>query len=138
MSDSKAPLKPLPKPVHWDVEFWNAARRGELVVQKCIECGHLQHYPRPACANCWSDMIEWIPLSGRGRIHSFTVVRIPQHPAFKDEAPFTMIEVELDEGVRIISRLTEEPEEPVQVGARVEVVFVPTHDEAIHLPYFRL
>jgi uncharacterized OB-fold protein len=138
VADAPTPRKPLPSPVHWDAEFWLAAKRGELVAQRCSECRHMQHYPRPACANCWSTDIEWERLSGLGRIHTFTLVRIPQNPAFKDEAPFTLIDVELDEGVRIVSRLAEEPSEPVAIGARVRVEFVPTADDEVWLPFFRI
>lgn len=125
-----------PIPVAWDREFWAYAGRGLLSAQRCHDCGWLQHYPKPVCGACLSEALVFEPLSGRGRIYSFTTVRRPGDPSFLDQAPFTMLDVALDEGIRIISRLADERDaDHIAIGNEVHVVFVPTAS-GTPLPYF--
>lgn len=130
--------KPLPTFVAWDETFWANARRGVLSVQKCRSCGRLQFYPRPVCVNCFGRSLEWQPVSGRGLIHSFTFVYAPVHPAFMPEVPIILAEIELEERVRMISRIVNcEPAE-VELGKSVVAVFLETAAEAVRLPHFEL
>lgn len=128
--------KPVPTPVHWDLGFWDLAAQGILSAQHCRNCGHLQHYPRPACVVCLSDDREWQHLSGRGEIFSFTIVRRPIDPSFGPEAPFALIDVLLEEGIRLLSRLADESHAAdLAIGDPVCVVFRET-ENGLHLPYF--
>lgn len=126
--------RPIPSPVHWDRAFWDAASRGVLVAQRCIECGHRQHYPRPACGNCLSRNRDWDELSGRGTIYSYTVVRQPVHPAFVDAAPYVFVDVALDEGLRMVSTMVGAGPNDVCIGDRVLVIFRRAGE--VSLPYF--
>ncbi len=129
--------RPTPVPVHWDREFWELAGQGILGAQECLDCGHLQHYPRPVCVNCLSRNRTWRRLSGRGRVYSFTTVRRPENRAFASEAPFTLIDVDLDEGLRLVSRLADETQAPaLAIGDTVTAVFRPVGDGSLKLPYF--
>lgn len=130
--------KPLPTPVAWDEPFWMHAKAGRLSVQECRSCHRLQFYPRPVCANCLGREFSWLPVSGDGHVHSFTFVRVPDSASFKDEVPILLVEVELNEGVRMLSRLIGcEPDE-VTLGTAVRVRFDATEDESILLPHFEL
>lgn len=95
-----------PKPPDNDVSrpYWKAAANGQLLIQKCGSCSALRHYPRLICDQCYSNATEWIVASGRGSIHSWTIVHHAFHPAFKDELPYTLVTVDLDEGPRAIGR----------------------------------
>ncbi|CAN5201870.1 Zn-ribbon domain-containing OB-fold protein [soil metagenome] len=128
--------KPVPTQVHWDREFWNLSAQGILSAQRCRDCGHLQHYPRPACGKCLSSDRTWQHLSGRGVVYSFTVVRRPFTPGFDSEAPFVLLDVQLEEGIRMLSRLADESQAPyLAIGDSLEVVFHQTENE-LYLPYF--
>jgi uncharacterized OB-fold protein len=63
---------------------------------------------------------------------------VPRNPAFKDEVPIYYINVILDEGVIVESKLVGDNKEKVKTGDRVKVVFQQTHDPAIKLPCFEL
>jgi uncharacterized OB-fold protein len=137
MAEARAPQKSLPKVNPVDAPFWRAAAAGKFLLQKCKSCGKVQFFPRPACVDCFGEP-EWVEAKGTGRIHTFTLVRVPRNPAFKDETPIYYINVILDEGVIIESRLMGDSRERVKIGDRVRVVFQETRDPEIKLPCFEL
>lgn len=137
MAEARMPQKSLPKINKVDERFWQAAANEKFLLQKCKSCGKMQFFPRVACVDCFGEL-DWIESKGTGKIHSFTLVRVPRNPAFKDEVPIYYINVILDEGVIIESKLVGDSKEKVKTGDRVRVVFQPTHDPAIKLPCFEL
>jgi len=137
MAEARMPQKSLPKVNKVDERFWQAAANEKFLLQKCRSCGKLQFFPRVACVECFGEL-DWIESKGTGKIHSFTLVRVPRNPAFKDEVPIYYINVILDEGVIIESKLVGDSKETVRTGDRVKAVFQPTHDPAVKLPCFEL
>lgn len=135
---SDAPMKPAPPESELSRPYWEAAAKGELVIQQCGSCGALRHYPRLICDQCYSDEVSWKSASGRGTIHSWTVAHHPFHPAFKDELPYTIVTVDLEEGPRALGRWSGDMPEiglPVQGrfkidGAMPELIFEPTTSPA--------
>ncbi|MBI2886011.1 MAG: Zn-ribbon domain-containing OB-fold protein [Chloroflexi bacterium] len=122
MADYKKPL-PRPENIELTKPFWAAAKRHELVVQRCKHCSNWIFYPREQCPICFSQELEWAKASGRGRVHAYTVVYQPAHPAFQDEAPYTFAVVQLDEGVRMATNIVGIPPDQVKVDMPVEVAF---------------
>jgi uncharacterized OB-fold protein len=96
--------KPIPHPTALSRPYWEAAAQGRLVLQRCTACGKVRHYPRLLCDHCYSDAVDWIPASGRGKVHSWTVAHHAFHAAFAAELPYTLVTVDLDEGVRALGR----------------------------------
>jgi uncharacterized OB-fold protein len=137
MAEARAPQKSLPKINPVDRPFWEGARNNKFLLQKCNSCGKVQFFPRIACVDCFGEM-SWIEAKGTGKIHSFTLVRVPRNPAFKEEAPIYYINVILDEGVIIESRLLGDNKEKVKMGDRVKVRYEQTHIPEIKLPCFEL
>ena len=117
--------KPLPNPANEEHTrpFWDATKRHELVMPRCNTCAELYFYPREACPNCLSSDLAWEPVSGKGRIYSYTVVHQPVHPGFRDEAPYVYAMIQLDEGPRMVSNLVECPLDEVKVDMPVTAVF---------------
>ena len=109
--------------------FWDAARRRELVVQRCEACGAHQLYPRPYCIACQSDAVAWVPASGRGFVYAVTTVRIPVQPTL--EPPYAVALVELDEGPRLLGGVPAR----CAIGSRVRVAWRERED-APPLPEF--
>jgi uncharacterized OB-fold protein len=131
------PQKSIPKINKVDQAFWEGAARDKLLLQKCQSCGKAQFFPRVACVDCFGEL-DWMESKGTGKIHSFTLVRVPRNPAFKDETPIYYINVILDEGVIFESKLVGEKKENVKLGDKVKVVFQETHNPEIKLPCFEL
>ena len=117
------PVKPAPQITGLSRPYWEAAAQGVLVLQRCSGCGKVRHYPRLLCDQCYSDAVEWIPASGKGRIHSWTVAHHAFHPAFAAELPYTLITIDLDEGVRALGRWRGDA--ALSIGRRVHGRFEP-------------
>lgn len=127
---------PVPVPNPDNRGFWDACRRGELRLQRCTACGAWRHHPRPLCPACHRFDHEWALASGRGEVHTFTIVHGPTLPAFAAQLPYNVIVVRLEEGPLMVSNLVGAPVDVLRIGLPVEVVFEPL-DDAITLPKFR-
>jgi uncharacterized OB-fold protein len=128
---------PLPQPTRDDAEFWAAARRGELRLQRCAACGRFRHYPRPTCPGCLSREFTWERSGGRGTVYTWTVVRGPTLPAFADDLPYNVVDVLLDEGVHLVSQVLDCAPEEMRAGMAVEAVFVPASEEITLIKFRR-
>ena len=98
------PPKPSPQTSDLARPYWEAAAQGKLLLQSCSACGKVRHYPRFLCDACYSDAVTWLPSKASGTIHSWTVAHHAFHPAFVPELPYTLVTVDLDEGVRALGR----------------------------------
>jgi len=101
------------------------------MVQRCIDCGNRFFYPRERDPVCLSDNLEWVEVSGKGRVYSFIVVRQPGNPAFGDDVPYIYAIVQLDEGPRMNGNVTGIPIEDVQIDMALEVHFEERGDQMI-------
>jgi uncharacterized protein len=112
-------------------------REGKVMIQRCGGCGKAIFYPKPMCPHCWSDKMGWFQASGRGKIVAWSLVHKPHHPAFDGEVPIVLVEVALDEGVVMLTRIVGADREKARTGAKV--VAVPMPDAARYpLPTFKL
>ena len=128
--------KPLPTVSGETKPFWDACRRGQLLIQKCDRCGEFQFYPRGICANCWSEDIRWVTASGKGTVWTYTVTYQNRTPGFAEDVPYVLALVELEEGVRMFTNIIECQPRDVSIGMPVEVTFVQANNQ-ISVPYFR-
>jgi uncharacterized OB-fold protein len=116
--------------------YWHAAREGTLLIQRCRTCGRYQFYPRGHCVHCFTADPEWTPASGRGRLHTYTVVERTPNAEFAADCPYVLAIIELDEGPRLTTRILGEAED-VACDQRVRVVFTPAGPAGV-LPNFAL
>ena len=128
------PAKPRPLPDGLSEPYWEAAREGRLLIQRCDRCGEHQWYPRAHCMNC-GGAPAWVEASGHGVVHTYTVVRRTTNPEFADDLPYVFAIVRLDEGVRMASRIVDVPADEVRCELPVRIVFPPDDDET-PLPCF--
>ncbi len=116
--------KPSPSISELARPYWEAAAQGKLVLQSCSACGKVRHYPRLLCDSCYSDAVTWIPSPAIGKIHSWTVAHHAFHPAFAVELPYTLVTVDLDEGVQALGRWRASLADPAMViGLGVQGTF---------------
>lgn len=134
------PPKPLPAPTPLSVPFWRSAAEGRLCLQRCVDCGHIRFPLGPVCTECLSERTEWAELSGRGKVLAHLVFHQTYHSAWHADSPYSVIQVQLDEGPCIFSNVddpTHADTETDLVGKRVEAVFE-TVAEDIGLHRFRI
>lgn len=129
--------KPLPKVDSISRPYWEAARRRELRLQRCASCGTVRFPPRLRCPSCLSAEATWELMSGRGRVWSWIEMHQQYFAGFKDELPYVVLWVQLDEGPMIMTNLVDSDPERLRCDAAVAVTFVDVTDE-ITLPHFRL
>jgi uncharacterized OB-fold protein len=125
---------PLPHPSPLSQPYWDGCNRGELLFQRCADCGHATHTPAYICSQCTSRALGWEKSAGTGEIYSWTAVWRPQMPAF--EVPYVPVIVNMDEGWHLLSNIIGCEVDDVEVGLRVGVEFHPIHG-GYQLPYFR-
>jgi uncharacterized OB-fold protein len=127
---------PIPVPTrHIDHEgFWKGVDDNQLALQKCGDCGAWCHLPQPMCPECLSLEKTWEPVSGKGTVYSWVTYQKSPNPSFK--APYSVVLVELEEGLRMVSNLVDVQPDEIEIGMKVEVTFDKVTDE-ITLPKFK-
>lgn len=129
------PIHPSPDAL----AFWEGCRSHRLVLPRCVPCGDLFFYPRTLCPRCGSRDLTWVEVSGRGRIHAFTVQHMTPVAELRDALPFVTALVELDEGPRMMSFLVGAGTDPASIHCDAAVV-VDFDDDGAGQPFpvFRL
>ncbi|QRP42832.1 Zn-ribbon domain-containing OB-fold protein [Amycolatopsis sp. FDAARGOS 1241] len=118
MSESLSPADhPLVEP------FFRAAGQGRLVVQRCDSCEALRWPPLSGCPECRGRDTTWAEVSPTGTIWSFVVYHRAFSASLKDQVPYTVAMVQLDEGPYLVGRLVD-GEKPPRVGDRVRAEFL--------------
>ncbi|HEX7852781.1 MAG TPA: zinc ribbon domain-containing protein [Sphingobium sp.] len=114
--------------------YWTAGEQGHLLIQRCGDCGRYQHPPLPRCRACHSEAVAPAPVSGRGRVATYTVNHERWLPSL--EVPFVYAAVELEEqaGLYVYTNILA-PADAVHTGQLVAVEFEPVED--VWLPLFR-
>ena len=140
MSDSNAeniaPTRPLPKLNELDTgEFWQATATKEFRYQQCANCDTMVWHPRAHCTGCVDGDLRWKVSAGKGKIYSFSVVRLSYHPFFRTKVPYAVAYVDLDEGPRFLTNVTgiDDPLTDIHVGQRVELAWEEHDDLCIPL-----
>jgi uncharacterized OB-fold protein len=116
--------------------YWAAARSGELVMQKCLDCERHQFFPRSVCQQCLGSNLEWVEMSGRGKIISFSTVHRPPMDYFVTKIPYVLAMIALDEGPQMLSEIVGGTEDDIELDMDVDVVFEAMTDE-YSLPKFQ-
>jgi uncharacterized OB-fold protein len=133
--------RPVPVPDELSAAFWKAAADHVLAVARCSRCSFYTHPPDVVCRHCGSTdpAFEFTPVTGRGRVKSWTVIHQSFLPGFDEELPFVLVDVELVEqpDLRMIGRLLDGPDAPLFLGAEVRVAFEDVAP-AVAVPAFRL
>lgn len=122
--------KPLPEITLLTEPFWQGIKDHQLLLQRCDDCGAFRFIPKEVCPGCASVQSTWTPVSGAGKVYSYSTVYRGTGTAFQDDLPFTVVMVELAEGPRIISHLIDCAPDQVKIDMPVAVVFEDVTAEA--------
>lgn len=107
----------------WQQPFWDSLRAHDVRVQRCSACGTYRYHPRELCARCQSRAAEWAPISGRGTVYSYTIVRRAPTPAYQACAPYAIVHVTMEEHFRMAATIRAIEPESVQIDLPVRLVY---------------
>jgi uncharacterized OB-fold protein len=127
--------RPIPAGGGVASHYWEQAAKGRLMIQRCPSCGKRQFYPRPLCLVCGGEPV-WEESSGKGAVYTFTVIRQQGARPFRDELPYVVAMVKLDEGPMMMGNVTGCAVDDVAVGMPVEAYIVEAED-GVGVPFWR-
>jgi hypothetical protein len=128
--------RPLPQLNPDNRPFWEGCREHRLKIQKCSGCGALRWPPAFLCPHCLAAGTEWVAAGGTGSVYTYAVYHVAPFPAFKDELPYVVAIVSLDEGPRMMTNIVGCDPEAVYCGMPVEVTWDDETGE-FSIPRFR-
>ena len=102
-------------------QFWAHLRARRLMIQRSRSSGNYVFYPRLIAPGSGADDLEFVEVSGKGTIYSCTTMRRPE----RHGGDYTVCVVELDEGVRMLSRVIDTAPIEVRIGMRVQAALEP-------------
>ncbi|MEM1538719.1 MAG: Zn-ribbon domain-containing OB-fold protein [Candidatus Nezhaarchaeales archaeon] len=101
-------------------EFIRFLEQGRVAATKCRKCGRLYFPPRVDCADCLSSDVEWVPLSGKCRLLTYTTVYFAP-TGFESDLPYTLALAECEEGVKVFARVSKEVKEELKIGMELRL-----------------
>jgi len=103
--------------------YWREIpQRYRLEANKCKKCGYVSFPPRLICPQCQNREFEETKLAEKGKVLTFTVIRVPPQQ-FVDQAPYAVGIVELDDGVKLTGQIVDCDFEDLKIGKRVKIEF---------------
>lgn len=115
--------------------YWEAVRRHTLEIQRCSRCPAWIHYPQVLCPQCFSADLSFEPVSGTGRVVTWSIVHRAQHTDFKHEVPYAVVVAEMAEGFRLLANVSEISLDEIRTGLPVRVRFQ-DYSNGVTLPVF--
>lgn len=115
--------------------YWTGGKDGQLLIHRCADCAYLVHPPVPFCPACDGRNVAPAPVSGRGRVTTFTINHKQWVPGLPVPYVLALVELEEQADVRLVSNITHCDPADVTFGMAVEVYFEPAED--LWVPLFR-
>ncbi len=103
--------------------YWREIpQRYRLEAGKCSGCGAIWFPPRLVCKECGKREFEVVNLPDRGKVQTFTVIRVPPSE-FCDQAPYALGVIELENGVLLQCQIADCSPDELSVGMPVRIEF---------------
>ena len=99
-----------------EAEYFEALGQGRFTIQRCRDCERYVFFPRQICPHCGGAALSLVEPMGTGIVYSTTVVR--RKPEVGGDINVALID--LDEGVRMMSRVEGIAPDEVSIGMRVK------------------
>ena len=103
-------------------QFYKFLGEKKLMAGKCLKCGKMHLPPRPLCDNCLGQQFEWVNISGKGKLLTYTVIHVaPQQ--FQNLAPYAVGIVQLENGLKIPGMIQGAGQEQLKIGMDLTLDF---------------
>ena len=103
-------------------QFYKFLQQGKLMAGKCVKCGKVHLPPRPLCSNCYSTEFNWVQVSGKGKLITYTVINIAPHQ-FQALTPYAVGIVEMEGGLKIPGMIQDIRQERLKIGMELTLDF---------------
>lgn len=100
--------------------FYNFCAERKLMSTKCLMCGTIMCPPRTICYKCLGDRFEWLELSGRGKLLTYTIIHFPP-TQFQALAPYAVGIIKLQEGPQLSGMIKNVNLEAIRIGMPLQV-----------------
>lgn len=80
-----------------DIPFWEACEQGRFLLHQCAQCAR-SYWPASRCVDHGDEAMQWVEASGRGSLHTYTIMHRAYQPTMKNKVPYVVGVVELEEG----------------------------------------
>lgn len=115
--------------------FYKELKKGVFTTTKCNKCNKLFWPPRYICPHCLSDGLEWVKLSGRGKIYAFTEIRHGLSAWMENYAPKLVGVIEIQEGLKIVSWIEDAKFEDLKIGMEVQASHLEVNPNTVILTF---
>ncbi|MDQ0185883.1 OB-fold domain-containing protein [Cytobacillus sp. FSL R5-0569] len=126
--------RPLPTRANdrdWNLfaPFWEATRNGELIVQECSVTKKKVWPPRFVSPYSPGADLLWVPVNRKGTVYTYNISNRGFLSYFEDKTPYSLVVVELEEGVRMLGKAVGVDPTEIHCGMEMEVAFEKINDE---------
>lgn len=129
------PFRLLPAVGPENAHFWQGGADGELRFLRCDACRTYVHPPAPICPECLGRALSIEAVSGRARVHTFTINQHPWVPGFDPPYVVAIVELEEQPGLRLTTNIVGCGPEQVAIDMPVRVTFE-AREDGIFIPLF--
>jgi len=103
-------------------QFYKFLSTNQLMAGKCTKCGKIHLPPRPLCNECFSKEFTWTPLTGKGKLITYTIIHVAP-TQFQAQTPYAVGIVELEEGLKIPGMIQNITQEQLKIGMELKLAF---------------
>jgi uncharacterized OB-fold protein len=103
-------------------QFYKVLSSDKLMAGKCVKCGKIHLPPRPLCSECFSKEFTWVPISGKGKLLTYTIIYVAP-TQFQELTPYAVGIVELAEGLKIPGMIQGITQEQLRMGMELMLDF---------------
>jgi uncharacterized OB-fold protein len=103
-------------------QFYKFILQGKLMAGKCKRCGKIHLPPRPLCDNCFSQEFEWVEVSGKGHLLTYTIIHVAP-PQFQAMAPYAVGILQLENGLKIPGKISGITSDQLKIGLALTIDF---------------
>jgi len=104
-----------------------ALNEGRFLIQRCSSCARAVYFPRELCPHCGHAELAWVHPAGTGTVYAVTTVR----RKLEAGGDCNVSLIDLDEGVRLMSRVEGVPSGDVRIGQRVRARVVQQNGQGL-------
>jgi uncharacterized OB-fold protein len=135
-SSSQKPFRIQPAITLENQHFWTGGQNNQLCFLHCQDCQTWIHPPQPVCPECTGKNIKPEAVSGKARVHSYTINRQAWIPGFDPPYVIGLVEIDEDPRVRLMTNIINCDVESVYIGMKVQVLFEEQDGGIIYIPLF--